>query len=513
MLRLRIGLASVVVVFATGLLLAGFTGGGGVAGALPVPPFPGGSIETVCAGTPSGTTFTLTANCGPTTAPITVPATIQTVDGGSFMISATDIGFPQWSGGILTNSGPGQTMNIKNLTLSGPTAGFQLCTNSTNVLYGIWFDDAGGSVDHVTIDHLFQFQNGAFGSCQTGRAIRADGVSAARTVNITNTTVMDYQKSGFEARDLGAPMTMNVSTSTAGPPHPLRGLIAQNAVSYVGASGTVANNTIIGSGNQTPGVGGPANGTAVLLFGANHVTVDHNVITGAGTDIGVAVSASSTNITVSFNQIGRTAPVPPDPTGHGVDVAWPTSQATLICNTFTDWNTNILGAVQIDCTPLPPGTECKAYSAPALTAEGGTLPYDWSASGTLPPGLSMSSAGVITGTPTAGGTFNFTAKLVDSTAPPITATQGQTITIASATCGTPPVTPPTTSPPTGTQPEVVTSTTPPPPAVTPATLPVTGGAPRTAPLVAIALFATGTSLTGLARRRRNRKGADRRCPL
>ena len=42
---------------------------------------------------------------------------------------------------------------------------------------------------------------------------------------------------------------MNVSGSTAGPPHPLEGLIAQNGVSIVGAAGTVENNTIFGSGD------------------------------------------------------------------------------------------------------------------------------------------------------------------------------------------------------------------------------------------------------------------------
>ena len=84
---------------------------------------------------------------------------------------------------------------------------------------------AGGSVTNVTVDHIFQFQNGAFGSCQTGRAIRADD---SGTVTITGTTVKDYQKSGFEPRGT---TIMNVSGSTAGPSHPLEGLISQNGVS------------------------------------------------------------------------------------------------------------------------------------------------------------------------------------------------------------------------------------------------------------------------------------------
>jgi hypothetical protein len=406
--------------------------GSGVANAVPATLGP-------CVGDLTGTTFTLTAPCT-TTAPILVPSTITTVDGGDLTISATDGGGAQWNGAILTNASPGQTMNIQNLTISGPAAGFQLCTISTNVLYGIYFNGAGGSVTNVVVDHIFQFQNGAFGSCQTGRAIRADD---AGTVTITNTVVRDYQKSGFEAR--GATI-MNVSGSTAGPPHPLAGLIAQNAVSIIGASGTIANNTIIGSGDQQPGPGGGADGTGVLLFGANNVTVDNNTITGAGTDIGVAVVNGSTGIVISFNDVGRTAPDDPDPTGIGIAVNPATarvsadevapaqggSDATLICNTFSGWNTNIVGAVQISCTPLPNGTECQAYSANVLSVEGGTAPFTWSVtSGALPPGLSIApSNGAITGTPTQTGTFTFAVGVVDSSSPGLSATQDQTITIA-----------------------------------------------------------------------------------
>ena len=244
---------------------------------------------------------------GDTTAPITVPSTITTVNGNNFTISATDIGFPQFNGAILTNATPGQTMNIQNLTVTGPDTGFQLCTLSNNVLYGIFFNGAGGgSVTNVTVDHIWQFQNGAFGSCQTGRAIRADN---SGTVTITNTVVRDYQKSGFEPR---GSTIMNLSGSTAGPSHSMEGLISQNGVSYVGAAGTVANNTIFGSGNAQPGVGGNGAGTAVLLSGAHDVTVTNNTLTSPaaprpGTDIGISVSAGSSHWHRHQFQQGRSA--------------------------------------------------------------------------------------------------------------------------------------------------------------------------------------------------------------
>ena len=53
-----------------------------------------------------------------------------------------------------------------------------------------------------------------------------------------------------------------------------------------------------------------------------------------------------------------------------------------------------------------------------LVASGGVQPYTWSiTSGQLPPGLSLNSDGVISGTPTTLGKFNFVAQVVDSQSP------------------------------------------------------------------------------------------------
>jgi sugar lactone lactonase YvrE len=62
---------------------------------------------------------------------------------------------------------------------------------------------------------------------------------------------------------------------------------------------------------------------------------------------------------------------------------------------------------------LPAGTAYAAYSQ-TFTAGGGTGPYTFSEVGALPAGITLSSAGVLSGTPTAGGTFNFTVTATDS---------------------------------------------------------------------------------------------------
>ena len=322
-------------------------------------------------------------------------------------------------------------------------------------MYGIYFLDASGTVDNVTSTTSSNSKSQIPLSCR-----RREGPSAPNHRN--NSTdrhdhehqVMDYQKTGFEAR--GSTMTMNLSGSTAGPPHPLVGFIAQNGVTYVDASGLIANNPEIwGSGDQVPDCctsgGGNTDGTAILLFGAHGVTVDHNTIVGpgsdrpdlAGTDIGVAVTAGSTDITVSFNQISRSKPDgTADPTGVGVlvdkDPEGPPSSATLMCNTFSGWKTNIVGAIQLGCTPLPDGAECATYSAAAPVIEGGTEPFTWSVSaGSLPPGLTLASDGSITGTPTQVGAFTFTLQVVDSSEPTLTGTADFTVNIAPG-CGTHP---------------------------------------------------------------------------
>jgi hypothetical protein len=49
-----------------------------------------------------------------------------------------------------------------------------------------------------------------------------------------------------------------------------------------------------------------------------------------------------------------------------------------------------------------------------LTATGGTLPYTWSVNaGNLPPGITLTSAGVLAGTPTTPGSYTFSVNVID----------------------------------------------------------------------------------------------------
>ncbi len=65
---------------------------------------------------------------------------------------------------------------------------------------------------------------------------------------------------------------------------------------------------------------------------------------------------------------------------------------------------------------LPPAAIFAPYSQ-TLTASGGVAPYTYAlSSGSLPAGMSLSSAGVLAGTPASGGAFTFTVTATDSSA-------------------------------------------------------------------------------------------------
>ena len=89
---------------------------------------------------------------------------------------------------------------------------------------------------------------------------------------------------------------------------------------------------------------------------------------------------------------------------------------------------SITAAPTITIAPssLPAASENLPYSQ-SITASGGTAPYDYAVtSGSLPPGLTLSSGGVMSGTPTASGSFNFTITATDA----LTYTGAQAYTLA-----------------------------------------------------------------------------------
>jgi parallel beta-helix repeat protein len=322
---------------------------------------------------------------------LTVPDGV-TIDGAGHTISASNPPAPAqtYTGAVVTNAAGATSIKIENLTITGPSTGFPfpLPANSCNSpfpgLFGIFFNDASGAVSNVKVFNMFQ-TNTAPGSpaCQVGHGIRVDAPTAARTVNITNTEISAYQKGGIFA---SGNVTMNVSSSTIGPASTVPFSIATNAVQWtnrffaqspgVGASGSMTNSTISGTSFVSTNPVDPTTGasTAVLLFGSNNVTIDHNTITGSS-DLGISVTAGSANSVISFNAINRPNPPSPDSFGFGVQVDPALVTTTrLICNTFSGWKTDIDPSTEVQ-EPCPTTTTATTTTTTVpVTAAGSTVP-------------------------------------------------------------------------------------------------------------------------------------------
>jgi Putative Ig domain/Cohesin domain len=151
------------------------------------------------------------------------------------------------------------------------------------------------------------------------------------------------------------------------------------------------------------------------------------------------INATGGTGTLSFNTTAGTLPTGLTLSSTGVLSGTPTATGTF---SFTISATDTLGAsssqgysatinpptvVTVSPSSLPNGDVGAAYSQP-ITATGGTSPYSFAVtSGTLPTGLTLSTGGVLSGTPTATGSFSFTVTATDASSH--TGTQHYTIAI------------------------------------------------------------------------------------
>ncbi|MEK7831631.1 MAG: reprolysin-like metallopeptidase [Acidobacteriota bacterium] len=102
---------------------------------------------------------------------------------------------------------------------------------------------------------------------------------------------------------------------------------------------------------------------------------------------------------------------------------------TIAGQTFTVTQATNCPAITLNPTTLPAGTVGATYTQATITAAGGTSPYAFSVvAGALPPGLSLSSGGLLSGNPTGAGTYGFTIQATDNTG--CAGTRAYTVTIS-----------------------------------------------------------------------------------
>ncbi|MEG3144437.1 putative Ig domain-containing protein [Sphingomonas sp. RT2P30] len=171
----------------------------------------------------------------------------------------------------------------------------------------------------------------------------------------------------------------------------------------------------------SPNGGSTLGGTSVTIVGT-HFSPSGNVVTFGGT-AGTVTAESTTAITVT---------APAHATGS-FDIVVTTADG----KSATVTHAYLYVAVTLAPTGLPGGKVGNAYSKP-FSASGGTGPYGYALTGgSLPAGMTLSTGGTLSGTPTAGGNFTFQVTATDASAVgsggPFTATRGYTLNIAAAT--------------------------------------------------------------------------------
>src|SRR5882724_5824645 len=204
-------------------------------------------------------------------------------------------------------------------------------------------------------------------------------ISAAGTATITATSVTDPT--------IAATLTINLA--------PISVTLNPNAAQTLDQTKTVAVTATVNSDPATKGVTWSLNaGAAGTLSNQTATSVTYN----APASVAAASSPVLTATSISDN----------------------TKTATLTIN--------LVPPPVVSTTSLASGTVGAVYSA-TFAAAGGVTPDTWTITiGTLPAGLLLNaSTGAITGTPTASGTSNITAKVTDADG--LTATKGFTITI------------------------------------------------------------------------------------
>ena len=266
----------------------------------------------------------------------------------------------------------------------------------------------------------------------------AGNISPAQSLSITIGTGVTVTATSLPNGVVGAAYAQTLGASGGSPPYS----------SWTVASGTLPNGLVLNTGSGAISGTATASGTfpfsATVKDSAGNISPAQSLSITIGT--GVTVTATSLPngvVGAAYAQtLGASGGSPPYSswtvasgtlpnglvlnTGSGAISGTPTASGTFPFSVTVKDSAGhtspaqslsiIIGAgVTVTTSSLPNGTVGVAYGL-TLAANGGSPPYNsWAASAALPNGLTLNAAsGAISGTPTASGTFPFSATVKDS---------------------------------------------------------------------------------------------------
>jgi hypothetical protein len=162
-----------------------------------------------------------------------------------------------------------------------------------------------------------------------------------------------------------------------------------------------------------------ANVTATDTTSLSYFTVYPGGVRPLASDVNWSAGQTVPNLTVAT--LGNTG---------ALDVYNRLGSTELVIDAFGYFVPENPSTLVVATTSLPTAIVGSDYST-TLSAAGGTPPYTWTlTAGSLPGGLSLASTGVISGTPSAAETLDFTVEVTDSTIPtPYSATASLSLSV------------------------------------------------------------------------------------
>ena len=192
-----------------------------------------------------------------------------------------------------------------------------------------------------------------------------------------------------------------------------------------GFSVAIDGNTIVAGATRADGVRRDS-GAAYVFTRCSPVTISPETLPAGtvGTAYSQTLTATGENRALQLLGLQRLSAAGPDSLIGGRDQRDPDRRRLILLHrsgyqlqgcTGTRAFTLVISRPTITINPetLPAGTIGAAFNQ-TLTTTGGRALHLSVSSGSLPPGLTLSSAGVISGTPTTTGTFSFTVQALDS---------------------------------------------------------------------------------------------------
>jgi hypothetical protein len=183
-------------------------------------------------------------------------------------------------------------------------------------------------------------------------------------------------------------------------------LIFGSISNHAASGGNSATNFLAGA------LAGPTTGPVYISIGgaANLAGAQACVLfVNAGVDcLAIATEYDDQHVSTAWTSNGTVV-------GYTAETAGGAARSGCVAMLVTAMSTgcgSVTPALSVSCNSPPNGTVGTAYSH-AFTASGGTGPYTYTMVGTVP-GLTLSSGGALTGTPTTTGTFFFVIQAVDS---------------------------------------------------------------------------------------------------